>query len=102
MEQTFQEASDISRAREKLTRRFTTLLIERLNLEYEPEDLADDTPLFSAGIGLDSIDALEIALAIETEFGCEVTVEDMHVFRSVNSVVDFIQQSTKSSSGEAA
>ncbi|WP_349368703.1 phosphopantetheine-binding protein [Salinarimonas sp.] len=88
-------------AREDITRQFVSLLIERLNLELEPEDVADDTPLFGAGLGLDSIDALEIALAIETEFKCEVSDDQMQVLRSINTVVDFIQQSRASSISEA-
>lgn len=100
MEQTYQDALKISKEREAVTHRFSELLIERLNLDYSPEGLSDDTPLFGAGLGLDSIDALEIALAIETEFECEVSDEDMHVFRSINSVVDFIQLSQNQSNKE--
>ena len=78
------------------------ILIERLSLDIEPEDVAEDSPLFGAGLGLDSVDALEIAIAIETEFECEVTDENMQVFRSVNTVVDFILANKSNSDREDA
>lgn len=102
MEQSYEQARSVSMAREAITREFVSLLIERLNLELEPDDVADDTPLFGAGLGLDSVDALEIALAIETEFKCEVSDDQMHILRSINTVIDFIQQSRANASGEAA
>lgn len=102
MAQSHQEALDISTERSELTHRFLEVLIERLSLDIEPEDVAEDSPLFGAGLGLDSVDALEIAVAIETEFGCEVTDEDMQVFRSVNTVVDFIQADKANSEMEDA
>lgn len=101
MEQSYEQARRISMERERITHRFVSLLIERLNLELDPEDVADDTPLFGAGLGLDSIDALEIALAIETEFDCAVSDDQMQILRSVNTVVDFIQQSQANQLAEA-
>jgi len=101
MEQSYEQARNISVAREAITHKFVSLLIERLNLDLEPEDVADDTPLFGAGLGLDSIDALEIALAIETEFDCEVSDDEMPVLRSINTVVDFIQRGQANQLSEA-
>ena len=101
MSQSMDEALVISADRKELTERFKKVLIERLNLPLEPDEIADDSPLFGAGLGLDSVDALEIAVAIEVEFGCEVTDEDMQVFRSVNTVVDFIQEDQKTKAAEA-
>ncbi len=102
MAQTYAEALEISKERAELTHRFLDVLIDRLSLDIEPEDVAEDSPLFGAGLGLDSVDALEIAIAIETEFGCEVTDEDMQVFRSVNTVVDFILANKSNSDREDA
>jgi acyl carrier protein len=70
------------------------LIIERLNLKIPIEDMKDDSILFlskdKGGIGLDSVDALEIAVGIMSEFDVEISDEDMHIFESVNTVDDFI------------
>ena len=44
------------------------------------------------GLGLDSIDALELVLAVEEEFGITIGDEDIEAFRSVNSVADYIEK----------
>lgn len=70
------------------------LIIERLNLQISIEEIKDDSPLFSSseenGVGLDSVDALEIAVGIMNEFDVEISDEDMHIFESVNSIDEFI------------
>lgn len=72
------------------------LVIERLNLKISIEDMKDDSLLFSTrekgGIGLDSVDALEIAVGVMNEFSVEISDEDMHIFESVNSIDAFIEQ----------
>lgn len=93
MEQiTMQSALDIAARRRELTEQLKKVLIERLSLPMDPEDITEDSPLFGAGLGLDSVDALEIAVAVETEFGVSITEDDMSAFRSINTVVDFIQE----------
>jgi acyl carrier protein len=91
---TLQEARDIAARRHELAQRLKRVLIERLSLQLEPEEIANDSPLFGSGLGLDSVDALEIAIAVETEFGVPITDEDLHAFRSVNTVLDFIESRT--------
>ncbi len=69
------------------------LIVEALNLEIAPEDIAPDAPLFGDGLGLDSIDALELALAISREFGLELRSEearDRQVFASLRSLTEYI------------
>jgi acyl carrier protein len=88
---TLQEARDIAARRYELSQRMKCVLIERLSLQLEPEEIANDSPLFGSGLGLDSVDALEIAIAVETEFGVAITDEDLHAFRSVNTILDFIE-----------
>ena len=89
---TMEQAREIAQARRELTERLKRVLIERLSLQLEPEEISDDSPLFGAGLGLDSVDALEVAIAVETEFGVPITDDDMHAFRSINTVADFIEE----------
>jgi len=69
-------------------------LIEQLNLEeISPADIDDDTLLFSdKGLGLDSIDALELIVLLEKYHGIQVTKpeEGKEVFRSINSMAEYI------------
>ncbi|MEB2777808.1 phosphopantetheine-binding protein [Algoriphagus sp. D3-2-R+10] len=69
-------------------------LIEQLSLEdLTPEDIKDDQPLFGEeGIGLDSIDALEIIVILDNHFGVvlENPESGKEVFKSVNTLVDYI------------
>ena len=76
---------------------FKEELIKRLNLPYTPEDLHEDISLLGAGLGLDSLDALEIVLCVENSFGIKIPDENTSVLRSINTIVDFVlaQQSAK-------
>ena len=60
-----------------LTDRVRRLIVERLKLEIDPNSIEPAAPLFGAGLGLDSIDALELVLGVEQEFG--VKIEDQEV-----------------------
>lgn len=71
------------------------LLIERLKFEdMTPDDISDDEPLFAGGLGLDSIDALEIVVMLESEFGIKVKNETSarDHFKSVASLAEFVEQ----------
>lgn len=72
------------------------LLVEVLNLEdVEPQEIGPEEPLFGDGLGLDSIDALEIALAISQEHGVEMKAEDeatKSAFATLRSLNAFVEE----------
>ncbi len=74
--------------------RVKELIVRRLKLEIDPATIQNDAPLFGEGLGLDSIDALELVLGLEQEFGIKVQDEEVGVkaFASVDALVDFIEQ----------
>jgi acyl carrier protein len=78
---------------EDLAPRVKELIVRRLKLDIDPKSIEDNAPLFGEGLGLDSIDALELVLGLEQEFGIKVEDEEVGVkaFASVNALVDFIE-----------
>lgn len=71
------------------------LIVDSLMLEdVNPDDIETEAPLFVEGLGLDSIDALELALAIHQQFGVKTEQGDernREIFYSVKSLADFIR-----------
>lgn len=61
---------------ETLQREVATLIVDTLNLDNAPEDIVPDQPLFREGLGLDSIDALELAMAISRTYGFQLRSDD--------------------------
>jgi acyl carrier protein len=71
------------------------MIIDTLNLEeITVEDIQDETPLFRDGLGLDSIDALELVVAIEKIFNIIIEDEDVgkRAFASINALTNFVQE----------
>jgi acyl carrier protein len=71
------------------------ILIEELNLEdLTPEEIEDDAPLFGEGLGLDSLDAVELVVLLEKHFGVMVKNldEGRAAFQSINTLVSFIEE----------
>ena len=70
-------------------------IIDVLNLEdMHPEDIEDSAPLFGEGLGLDSIDALELGMAVHKEFGIRLSAEsaeNRQHFQSVRTIADLIR-----------
>ena len=70
-------------------------LIEQLNLKHlTPEQIEDDAMLFGAGLGLDSIDALEIIVLLDNDYGIKLKDQDeaREVFSSVRSIAEYISK----------
>lgn len=80
--------------KEELQLELKALIVSALGLEdIKPEDIETDAPLFVDGLGLDSIDALELGLAIKKKYGITMSAENEENkkhFASVASLADFI------------
>lgn len=73
-------------------------IIEQLNLEdVKKENINDDAPLFGSGLGLDSIDALELIVLLEKNYGIKVAnpAEGKKIFQSVRTLANYIQENKK-------
>ncbi len=72
------------------------LLVETLNLEdVAPDQIVPDEPLFNEGLGLDSIDALEIALAITQKYSIQLKADDdymQHAFGTLRTLNAYIEE----------
>ena len=78
---------------ENLIDKLKSQIIEVLNLEdLTPADIDADAPLFGEGLGLDSIDALELIVLLEREYGIKLSnpAEGKEIFKSVKSIADYI------------
>ena len=70
-------------------------IIDALNLEgVTPEDIDNDAPLFGDGLGLDSIDALEIIVILDKYYGIKLAnaSEGKAIFKSIGSIADYIEK----------
>lgn len=80
--------------RNLINQKVKQMIVERLNLDLDPTSIKDDEVLFgddeSQGLGLDSVDSLDLAVGINNEFDVEVTEENIDIFKSVGTIVDFI------------
>ncbi len=78
---------------EELAPRLKRLIVESLKLEgLAPEGIGDDEPIFSARLGLDSVDALELVVALEREFGLAIPSEEIggEAFSSVGALARWL------------
>lgn len=66
-------------------------LIERLELEFEPEDIDDDTFLFGGGLQLDSIDSMEIIIGMQFRFDVVIPEDNVSALRTINTLADFVE-----------
>ena len=80
---------------EELIAKLKDEIIEVLNLEdIKPEDIDNDAPLFGEGLGLDSIDALELIVLMEKNYGIKLQdpSKGKEIFKSVNVMADYISK----------
>lgn len=77
----------------ELQREVAELMIEALNLEVTADQIAPDAPLYGEGLGLDSIDVLEVALVVSKRYGVQLradSADNQHIFSSLRSLSDTI------------
>ncbi len=75
--------------------RLKELMISELMLDMSAEEIGDDTPLFGpAGVGLDSVDALQLVVMIEKHFGFKMADQDQakRILQSVNTLAEAVDQ----------
>jgi acyl carrier protein len=76
-----------------LQREIATLLVRALNLETPAEDIDPEAPLYGEGLGLDSIDILEVALMVSKQYGIQLRAdasENQQTFRSLRHLAEYI------------
>jgi acyl carrier protein len=80
-------------ADKELLHEVASLLVEALNLEIAPEAIAPQEPLYGEGLGLDSIDMLEVSLVVSKRYGVQLRSDDENkeqIFASLGSLADHI------------
>jgi acyl carrier protein len=79
---------------EQLMTNLKKQIIDALNLKHlKPEDIGDDQPLFVEGLGLDSIDALELIVLLQQQYNIKVAnpQDGPKIFKSVKTIAEFIK-----------
>lgn len=77
----------------ELQREVAALLVESLNLDVKPESIDPQAPLYGDGLGLDSIDILEVALVVSQRYGFQLRSDDednVRIFTSLASLTEHI------------
>ena len=82
-------------ARRDICATLKSKLVENLDIPYKPDDLSDDISLIGSGLGLDSLDILEIVLCVENNFSVKMPEDSAPALRSLNTLVDYIIQQTE-------
>ncbi len=78
------------------------IIVERLELDIEPEEIENEASLFVEGLGLDSVEALEITVGLEETFGIVIDADEPLVdeFYSVDTLADFVADLLEEQKGE--
>ena len=83
---------------QELKQELKAKIIENLNLEdFTVEDIADNDPLFGEGLGLDSIDALELIVMLDKDYGIKIAdpKQGKDIFESIETMAKFITENRK-------
>lgn len=83
---------------QELKQELKAKIIENLNLEdFTVEDIADNDPLFGEGLGLDSIDALELIVMLDKDYGIKIAdpKQGKDIFESIETMAKFITENKK-------
>lgn len=86
--------------RKDIEKKTKELIVSRLNLDINPMEIESDAPIFlgseveggKKGLGLDSVDALELVVGLNNEFDITISDEDMEIFECVDKIVDFVMK----------
>src|ERR1700689_3764636 len=76
-----------------LERELAGLIVQSVNLELDPRDISPDAPLYGEGLGLDSIDILEVALVVSKKYGIQLRAdseENGEIFRSLRHFARYV------------
>lgn len=90
--------------KEQEKRQLKEHIIKYLNLlSITPEEIGDDMPLFGQGLGLDSIDAIELVVLLEREYGVKIEnpKDGRRILTDVNSMLEYIHQQQKAKVDQA-
>lgn len=90
------DLSDYVASREAILDRVRRILRETMKLQIEPEAIDPDAPLFGTGLGMDSVDAVELLVQLDAVFGLEL-IGSLHpsvTIRTVNTIVDAIMEAS--------
>lgn len=89
----------------ELNRKLKEMIIEELQIEdLTPDEIDDDAPLFGDGLGLDSLDAVELVVQLQVHFGVEIKniEEGRPALRSINALAEFVEARQTESVNEAS
>ena len=88
-----QTNSGLIQSDEVLQRELSEMIVAALNLDVAADDIAADSPLYGEGLGLDSIDILEVALVVSKRYGFSLRADNednVRIFASLRSLSDYV------------
>ncbi len=91
--QPVEQSTEAGAADAALVREVAALIVAALNLEVDPDQIGPADPLYGEGLGLDSIDMLEVALVVSKQYGFQMRANDesnVAIFGSLQSLADHI------------
>lgn len=84
------EREEKIKRRKEIIQKLKEEMIKRLDLPYKPDDIHEDISLLGAGLGLDSLDAIEIVMIVESCFDVKIADGNTSPLRSLNTITDYI------------